>query len=137
MDNFKKDLFLKEYNIEPQVENLTAEDLMILHHFFKQKKIPLNRIFEELFKKLPNKASFNNLDTSIEIRNALVSLNMTNDENVFVIWDYPNNIDKFRTEYLLDYWEDFWFSVSDEAMGLFFPNEKKIFLITHYNTIYY
>ena len=87
--------------------------------------------------KLLNRTVYQNIEKSLEVRTVFQDLAIPLDQEVFLIWNYDYDIDKFNLSYLIRYWEDIWFSASDEAIGVFCPAIKKIVIITHYNTVLY
>ena len=80
---------------------------------------------------------FLSLESSSEIQHAFEDFGLSNQEEVFMIWTYPYDIDKFKLSYLITNWEDIWFGPSDDCVALYFEKVDKIILVTHYHTIYY
>jgi hypothetical protein len=87
--------------------------------------------------KFPKSMAFESLESTEGIKQALTRLELINGKSVIVIWKYPDDMDKFDLRYLIKYWEDIWFSSSDEVICLFFPEIDKMILITHYDAIYF
>jgi hypothetical protein len=141
MENFKKELFLREYDAQLSFKPLSDGEKLFLNGFLEQKYRINNSsngdFFKVLLDKLSNKKEYQCIDTSLELGSIIQDLVFPNDSEVFVIWNYPGDIDKFDLSYLLKYWEDIWFSTSDEAVGIFFPVMDRIIVITHYNVVYY
>jgi hypothetical protein len=140
MEDFKKDLFLKEYKNHINCQPVTIIDKKKLISYLEsygEHRFKNNSFFKALIENLPNKMVLDSVDSTSEFANVLRTLDIQGEQNVIVIWDYPNDMDKFNINYLLKYWEDIWFSVSDEMIGLFFPAINKMIVITHYNNIYY
>ena len=71
-----------------------------------------------------------------DIHSMFKQFNLSYEENTVVIWS-ENEIDKFKTNILLDNCEYIWYGVGDEAMILYQKENKKILLITHYGRIFY
>jgi hypothetical protein len=140
MENFKKELFLREYDAQLSFKPLSDGEKLFLNGFLEQKYRINNSsngdFFKVLLDKLSNKKEYQCIDTSLELGSIIQDLVFPNDSEVFVIWNYPGDIDKFDLSYLLKYWEDIWFSTSDEAVGIFFPVMDRIIVITHYNVVY-
>ncbi|KAA0990013.1 hypothetical protein [Dyadobacter aurulentus] len=141
MEHFKKELFFQEHNAHISCQPISNSEMLFLNGFLEQRYGINNSIngnfFKVLLKKLSYKKEYDGVDTSLEIEAVFQDLALQNDSEVFVIWNYPGDMDKFDLSYLLKYWEDIWFSVSDEAIGIFFPVMDRIIVVTHYNVIYY
>lgn len=140
MEDFKKDLFLKEYNIPINCQPVTITDKIDLDAYLEnygKQKFKNNYFFKALLEVLPNKMELDSVNSSSEFADVLRALCIKDEQDVIVIWHYPDDMDKFNISYLLKYWEDIWFSASDEVIGLFFPAINRLIVITHYNNIYF
>lgn len=141
MENFKKELFFQEYKAHISCQPISDSEKLFLNGFLEQQYGINNSsngdFFKVLLQKLPNKKEYESIDTPLELGAVFQDLVFQNDSEVFVIWNYPGDMDKFDLSYLLKYWEDIWFSTSDEAVGIFFPVIDRIIVITHYNVVYY
>ena len=62
-----------------------------------------------------------NIDTTDNLSQIFKNLkiNISNDVNVYVIWNLNNEIDFFKYEELSQYWEDIWYDTSDELVLLY------------------
>ncbi|PKK38378.1 hypothetical protein BWI96_00935 [Siphonobacter sp. SORGH_AS_0500] len=139
MEQFRKDLFFKEYGYHISLQPISTHEKLFLEDFFRNQygMNSNNSLFKDLVDRLFNKRKYGGINTSAELEAVLKDLALLKDTEVFVIWNYPNEIDKFALAYLLQYWEDIWFSVSDEAIGMFFPMKSRMIVITHYDVVYY
>lgn len=57
------------------------------------------------------------------------------DSIVFIIWDYNTGVDIFKTSTLLENWDYIWYDTSDEAIILYLPSLKNVFLLSDHGLI--
>lgn len=140
MKKFKEEMFLEVYNRPIKYRKLSNKEFSLFKDYvnmlFKE-KIENDVFFKSLIDGLKNIKSFDLIENSIQFSEVLREINIVGENEVYLIWDYPTDIDRVLLKYLIKYWEDIWFSPSDEVVGLFFPKSKKVVLITHYNTVYF
>jgi hypothetical protein len=140
MEDFKKELFLKEYKMPIICQPVTKTDKIALEDYLESyggHRFEKNSFFRTLLEILPSKMVLDCVDSASAFADVLRAIGIQNEQDVIVIWDYPDDIDKFNVNYLLKYWEDIWFSTSDEVIGLFFPVINRMIVITHFNNVYY
>lgn len=140
MDQFKKDHFYKEFGENIQCERLNEKDNALLNTFIESKfgvAIGQSGFFNVVQNNFVNSKSFDSLDAAIDIEQALQLIGLLHQQTIIVIWHYPGDMDKFDLKYLVKHWEDIWYGPSDDGICLFFPDDKRMILITHYDTIYY
>lgn len=140
MENFKKELFLKEHGTAILYRQATGDQKLLIHECFQKKlgsDFAPNDFFIALKSCLKKCKQFESLESGEDLNNALQSLNLSFSGEVILIWRYPNDMDVFNVSYLIDIWDYVWFSVADDAVAFFFPTLEKLLLITHFNAIYY
>ena len=100
MESFKKDLYLKEYGVSMSFQPFSGSERLYLEGFLEQQygvgALSNNGFFRNLLEKLPNKKEYRGIDTLFESGIVFQDLVSQNDLEVFVIWTYPNDIDKFK-----------------------------------------
>ncbi|TDB58548.1 hypothetical protein [Arundinibacter roseus] len=141
MIHFKKELFFLEHKAPISCQPISDNEMLYLNGLLVQRyginKSINGNFFKVLQDKLSYKKDYEGINSSSEIETVLQDLALLNDSEAFLIWNYPDEIDKFDLSYLIRYWEDIWFSISDEVVGVFFPVMDRIIIITHYNVVYY
>jgi len=139
MQDFKKEIFNSSHGTDIQCQKPTEKDKSLIKDYLELrlgKNVELNDFFNLIREQLPRSITFESLESTAEIEQALCQLELMSQKYVIVIWKYMEDMDKFDLKYLIKYWEDIWFSSSDETVCLFFPESIKMILITHYNVIY-
>ena len=131
METFKKPI--KCGDLSNKEKTLLQESINIL----LKENIDNKFFFKKIIEKFRNIKPFNLIETSSQFDEVLKEINIVDEEDIYLIWEYPSDIDKIVLKYLIKHWEDIWFSASDEAVVLFFPKSKRLVLITHYNTVYF
>lgn len=140
MEHFKKELFFQEHSVHISDQTLSDSEKQFLNVFLEQhgiNNLVYANFFEVLLQKLANRKDYKSIDTSQQLDAVFQDLAFQNDSEVFVIWRYPSDMNKFHQSYLVKYWEDIWFGASDEAVGIFSPEMGKIIVVTHYGVVYY
>lgn len=138
MEEFKKELFLEDNKFAVPVSQVTVEEKNDIERFINSKlKNKACSFFTGLKDILTNSKSYNSLESSATIERACRDLRLLEAEIAIIIWNYPDDVDKMQLRDIIRYWENIWFSSSDEAAAIFFPVQRKIILITHYNNVYY
>ena len=137
MDNFKLELYRKNSNDpfpeyttldKDDAENLVAEIRSILNISDEVS------LFQSLIGSLRNE-DFDD-EYTINLGQIFFDFNLDFKSEVFLIWDY-DEIDFFRCQDLIQYWEHVWYADSDEAVILYFRDLKQLILITDFNRIYW
>lgn len=138
MQKFKEEIFINETGQQFLCEPISENELSEFSEYLRKKyEIDLSsNFFIQVRERLSHHRAFNQ-DLSGKDLMALSDHKPANKEEVFVIWNYPNEIDKMKWDYLIDRWDYIWYNVSDEAVGIYFSINKMLILITDYNTIYY
>lgn len=138
MEEFKKELFLEANKSVIPIYPLLEKDKIDIERFINLKiRIRAVSFFTDLKEALVNNKSYDSLELSVDIEKVFRDLRVLEEEIAIIIWNYPGDIDKMKLKDVIKYWEDIWFSPSDEAVAIFFPTVQKIVLITHYNIVYY
>lgn len=137
MKKFKEEAFINENNIALEFDKPLTIDLSALGKYLNSLQIPYDQVFIALRSQLGNIKTVSDLDKTIGIRNALGELGLIEQPEVIVIWQYPNDIDKFKLSYLLSHWEDVWYPPSDETACLYFPLVDTLVMITDYGDIHF
>lgn len=140
MQEFKEDLFFKKYGRLIERRSTSSNDTDMICGYVElqtQKVVNSKDFFINVSEFLRLNKTFENLESTIAIESALREISLIDQQSVLVIWQYPDDIDKFDLGYLIKYWEDIWFGVSDEAACLFFPESLDMILISHHNCIYF
>ena len=140
MEKFKKEMFLETFKKVMDFSDLSNNEKTLLKESIDnllKENIENEMFFKKIIEKLINKKQFNLIETSQQFDEVLNDIDIIDEEEVYLIWKYPSDIDKIDLKYLIKHWEDIWFSPSDEVLGLFFPKSKKNVVITHYNTVYF
>ncbi len=58
-----------------------------------------------------------------------------NDLDAFIVWRYPNEIDRFKLGSLKVYWDYIWYSMGDDAIVVVIPEKSIVILLTHYGDV--
>jgi hypothetical protein len=139
MEDFKKDLFSKIHKKPVDLQVVTSKDILLIKEYIETHlgSNKENVFFFALRDHLINNKPFDDLESTDGIKGALSELGFVDETEVIVIWDYPNPVDKFNLQYLVEYWKDIWFPQSDDAVCMYFPNIDRAIIITHWGVIYY
>ncbi|MHA6698046.1 hypothetical protein [Chryseobacterium sp. A321] len=138
MDDFKKDLFKKEYKKDfPCYFELEKEDCIE----FKKRVIDKFRLKKDNFENSLRDNHFflddaNAEDDNFDFLSLLNNLNIKKEEYLFINWNSFENIDKFSLNDFYNYFEDIWFPASDD-IDIFNENLDWIISIRHDGVIYY
>ena len=140
MENFKLEIFNKEHKGEKFL-------------FQKVKDQELSNLIQELTRIVGNaeiKASIEFFNTIKLNFNRTLQMNKTNNlkeifkqiglkgsslgDVSYLIWKFPNDIDRFDLKFLINNWNYIWYGDSDDAVVIYIEN-KILMLITHYGTV--
>jgi len=116
MENFKKELFKKEYNTEfPFYYELKDEECIkmkndIIRRYQIQGKYFDNDLSEKqfFFDKL------NAEDENFNFLNLVKELSLKEDNSIYVTWNSFINVDKFSTKDFFKYFTDIWYPIADD-----------------------
>lgn len=140
MDEFKTELFFKEYGHPMEVLTLSKSDRQAVGSYalkFIGENGNEGDFFKLLLQCMCTSISVEDLNTPSALKNELQKLDLSTQKEVLVIWEYPHHVNKFNLEYLIKHWEDIWFPPSDDAVCLYFPETNEAILITHWGEIHY
>lgn len=145
MDEFKIEIFTEECKNEQLCffELLPNECLSFFDRLFDKLKITGIKESSDLFKYMANqlkqqtnkqvdtKSDFNNLI------NYLLKKNFDENEDVYIVWSFPDEVDSIKLNELIKHWEYIWYGDSDDAIILFLKQSNLAILITHYGQIFW
>lgn len=141
MEKFKLEIFKKENSEELRYLTLNRDDSswiisQIFHTLGGREKFKnTDLFFNYLNDSLANKLLFEEEFSSNSLKEIQVKGEIKEDSLVFVVWDLESDIDLFRMETLINYWNYIWYDTSDEAISLFIPCSSKVLLITDHGYI--
>jgi hypothetical protein len=123
---------------------VSETERLVLVHFFSiwlnvKNSADVTRSFYELVRQsLVNEINVpDESDIDIMAISEMIGLvEMSDPDEVFVIWEFSHGVFKIKWEMLKKAWENIWRSPADDAVILYIPN-KKILLVTHWDVIYY
>lgn len=72
-------------------------------------------------------------DNLLRILNG-IKLNVSSDTKCYLVWNFPNDIDRFDLKYLVRNWNYVWYSDSDDVVVLLIE-DKVLVLVTHYGVV--
>lgn len=75
----------------------------------------------------------NDLEKVFQSTNEAVSV----DQNCFLIWKYPHDIDRVELSHLILNWDYYWYPESDEAVAILLERPVILILLTHYGLVKY
>jgi hypothetical protein len=137
MESFKEEIFKNEKGLDLEYIPVSKKKLLEITNFLNT-EFQLSNITKDAFSKIKSELTFYKaFDSEIEsdnLKQLFKEINLE-ERQVYIVWNYPNEIDMVKSEYLLENWDYFWYGPSDEAIILFFEHSKKIIMITHYNEI--
>lgn len=140
MENFKLEIFESENNgsrlefekVEASEFKIVSEKILVL---LKRKAFEeFGKFFIEVDNNLDQSLNFENLDDLNGIIN-LIDNTISGEQDCYIIWNYPSQIDKVQLNYLIDNWLSFWYPESDEAIVLLLPDSDLIILLTDYGLV--
>ncbi|UOE40228.1 hypothetical protein MTP09_09915 [Chryseobacterium suipulveris] len=138
MENFKKELFKKEYGIDFPPYFKISEDKC---HEIKYNIIHKFKLIQDDFEKsLRKKQLFFNLinaeNENFNFCNVLKNIQITIGSRLYVNWDNFQTIDKFSSEDFCKYFNDIWFPSADD-IDIFDDKLNWIISIRHDGAIFY
>lgn len=137
MENFKIDLFKKEYQIDfPNYAHLSeSECLLLITKISKKYDLELNNLTQSLSSRQINltnvdaKENFSLIDT-------LNSISIIPLDNIYINWFHFDNIDILNTSDFNKYFDDIWFPSADD-IDLFDESLTWVVSIRHDGTVSY
>lgn len=71
-----------------------------------------------------------------DIENIFTDIKYDSTDNIYIIWS-ADEIDIMSIEDVFSYWNYLWYPPADDAIILYSDISKAIFIITHWNRVYY
>lgn len=138
MENFKKELFRKEYNTDfPFYDELKTEECIKIKEDIENKYQIQDRYFDKDLSKM--QIFFDKLnaeDENFNFLNLIKELNLKEDNNIYVTWNSFVDIDKFSIKDFCKYFDDIWYPVADD-IDVLNQDLSWIISIRHDGGIYY
>ena len=144
MKEFKIKLFKEENSGDMQYSELKDGELNLFKNSLKSlvKYKFTSDSCADFFNYLDNNLNywktFNDIDDPdlfTEISRDLKLDQNGGESDVYIVWRYPDEIDKFKLITLKNYWDYIWYSASDDAIVLVVPEKSAVILVTHYGDI--
>lgn len=134
MDLYKIDNHFKEYGdllafwtfsneLSTFVKSSLMEELNIESDF--------DSAFKNIYNSLENIINIETLNIDLGFENIMTflsDLNLNNDDQFFLIWDFSENVDVFSINTFKKYWSSIWYGDSDESLILYIPNKVIVLL---------
>lgn len=137
MEDFKKELFKKEYKKGfPYYFELGKEDCVEIKKRIIDKFKFKNENFENCLRENQFLLDYTNAeDDNFDFLSLLNNLNLKKEEYILINWISFENIDKFSINDFYKYFKDIWFPISDD-IDVFNENLDWIISIRHDGAIY-
>lgn len=139
MERVKKEIFEKDHGYKIRLRKPLEQEITDIYAQTDKNfgDVQTREFYQALLSNLPQKETCENISEIAGFKNFLKKLGLINSQSVFIIWNYPDDIDKISLRSLIKYWKDIWVPPADDAVCLYFPEVQKFLVITHWNLVCY